>query len=152
LANDLALGDAVTFTGRVPHEDVERYYGLIDILVYPRLSQRLTELVTPLKPLEAMAQGKIVVASDVGGHREMVFPGRNGVLFKAGDPASLSEACIDLLRKPETWAALSENGRNYVATERSWATNVKIYDNLYERIITRRTGVPQESAEPMGRQ
>ena len=73
------------FAGRVPHADVPRYYDLIDVLVYPRLSMRLTEMVTPLKPLEAMAQGRLLVASDVGGHRELIRHGETGVLFKAGD-------------------------------------------------------------------
>ena len=54
------------------------------MLVYPRLSMRLTELVTPLKPLEAMAQGRLVLASDVGGHRELIRDGETGTLFKAG--------------------------------------------------------------------
>jgi glycogen(starch) synthase len=59
-----------------------RYYNLIDVLVYPRHSMRLTELVTPLKPLEAMAQGRLLVASDVGGHRELIRDGETGILFK----------------------------------------------------------------------
>ena len=59
------LDDRVIFTGRVPHADVQRYYDLIDVLAYPRYRMRLTELVTPLKPLEAMAQGRMFVASDV---------------------------------------------------------------------------------------
>src|SRR5690606_19112347 len=60
------LEDAVVLTGRVPHSEVARYYALVDVMVYPRLSMRLTELVTPLKPLESMAQKQIVLASDVG--------------------------------------------------------------------------------------
>ena len=71
----LGLADQVIFTGRVPHEDVHRYYDLIDVLVYPRLPMRLTDLVTPLKPLEAMAQGRLVAGSDVGGHRELMRDG-----------------------------------------------------------------------------
>src|SRR6185295_824732 len=64
--------DRIRFVGRVPHDEVERYYALIDVLAYPRKAMRLTELVTPLKPLEAMAQRKLVAASDVGGHRELI--------------------------------------------------------------------------------
>src|SRR3546814_1935234 len=60
----------IHFVGRVPHGEVELYYSLIDILAYPRKKMRLTDLVTPLKPLEAMAQGKLVAASDVDGHRD----------------------------------------------------------------------------------
>ena len=76
-----------TSSAACPHHEVERYYGLIDILAYPRKTMRLTELVTPLKPLEAMAQRKLVVASNVGGHRELIEDGVTGTLFPAGDPA-----------------------------------------------------------------
>ena len=72
IAARLSLEDKVRFAGRVPHAEVQRYYDLIDVLVYPRLPMRLTELVTPLKPLEAMAQGRLLAASDVGGHRELI--------------------------------------------------------------------------------
>ena len=80
----LGLDDTVIFTGRVPHAEVQRYYELIDVLAYPRLPIRLTELVTPLKPLEAMAQGRVFVASNVGGHRELVRDGETGYLCPAG--------------------------------------------------------------------
>jgi len=135
LVRELGIETAVVLPGRVPHAEVERYYGLIDVLVYPRVSKRVTELVTPLKPLEAMAQNKLVIASDVGGHREMVFPGRNGQLFKAGDPASLAQAAVQLLEHPETWAALREGGRTYVSSQRSWERNAQIYDALYRRLL-----------------
>jgi glycogen(starch) synthase len=72
------MQESVIFTGRVPHTEVQRYYELIDVLAYPRLPMRLTELVTPLKPLEAMAQGRMLVASDVGGHRELIRHGETG--------------------------------------------------------------------------
>ena len=62
------------------------------MLAYPRKAMRLTELVTPLKPLEAMAQRKLVAASDVGGHRELIEDGVTGTLFPAGDPAALAAA------------------------------------------------------------
>jgi glycosyltransferase involved in cell wall biosynthesis len=133
LTRQLGVQEAVTFTGRVPHSEVERYYGLVDVLIYPRVSKRVTELVTPLKPLEAMAQGKLVVASNVGGHREMVFAEQNGVLFEAGNPDALAAACIDLLARPETWAAMKANGKSYVESARSWEKNIEIYDHLYKR-------------------
>jgi PEP-CTERM/exosortase A-associated glycosyltransferase len=137
LARDLGIEGVVIFIGRVPHADVERLYALMDILVYPRVSKRITELVTPLKPLEAMAQGKLVIASDVGGHREMVFPDQNGILFKAGDPQSLAETCIQLIKQPQRWDTLRKNGRNYVNEARSWANNVQIYEELYHRLLAR---------------
>lgn len=138
LAARMGLESALIFPGRVPHAAVESYYELIDVLVYPRISKRITELVTPLKPLEAMAKGKLVVASDVGGHREMIFPPRNGRLFTAGDPASLARACVDLLRNPGAWPDLERNALEYVSQARSWERNVGIYSELYGELLGRR--------------
>ncbi len=137
-AVELGVADAVVFTGRVPHDQVARYYTLCDAMVYPRLSIRLTELVTPLKPLEAMAQGKLVVASDVGGHRELIRPGETGVLFKAGDQASLTAEVLALLAGEERWPALRAAGRRFVEQERSWAASVSRYAPVYEGLVTRR--------------
>ncbi|MES2740000.1 MAG: TIGR04063 family PEP-CTERM/XrtA system glycosyltransferase [Pseudomonadota bacterium] len=138
LAGELALEQAVIFTGRVPHPAVASYYQRIDILVYPRLPMRLTELVTPLKPLEAMAQGRLVVASNVGGHRELITHGRTGILFKAGDAAALSQAVLRLLADPSLWPALRHAGRHYVAKERNWAASVAGYGAVYQRALARR--------------
>jgi PEP-CTERM/exosortase A-associated glycosyltransferase len=134
-AEELGIADALVFTGRVPHDQVARYYTLCDAMVYPRLSIRLTELVTPLKPLEAMAQGKIVVASDVGGHRELIRPGETGVLFTAGDKASLAAAVLDLFAHEERWPALRTAGRDFVERERSWTASVMRYQPVYERLV-----------------
>ena len=79
----------VIFSWRVEHACVQCYNYLIDVMAYPRLPIRLTALVTPLKPLEAMAQGRMFVASDVGGHRELVCHGETGFLFRAGVVAAL---------------------------------------------------------------
>ena len=68
LVQQLKLEEAVIMPGRVPHQEVMKYYSLVDLLVYPRKAMRLTELVTPLKPLEAMAMGKALVLSDVAPH------------------------------------------------------------------------------------
>jgi len=137
LAKDLDILDKVVFTGRVPHEQVQTYYDLLDVLVYPRLSMRLTDLVTPLKPLEAMAQGRILAASDVGGHLELIADGKTGVLFKADDPASLADKVGALLRAQERWPALRAAGREYVETERNWPVSVARYKNIYGRLTGR---------------
>ena len=135
LASELGITGQVIFTGRVPHEKVQSYYDLIDILVYPRLSMRLTELVTPLKPLEAMAQGRLLVASDVGGHRELIRAGETGVLFKAGDAGALVEAVLDLVRHPERWPALKSAARGFVERERNWQTSVARYRRVYGALL-----------------
>ncbi len=136
----LGLEDKVIFTGRVPHEEVAGYYRLVDILVYPRRSMRLTDLVTPLKPLEAMAQGKLVLASDVGGHRELIRDGWNGVLFRAGDPAALADAALDLMSRRGEWDRFRANGRRFVEEERNWPRSVGRYQALYERVLGERGG------------
>ena len=138
LVAELGLQHKVSFTGRVAHQKIADYYQLIDILIYPRLATRLTELVTPLKPLEAMAQGCLVVASDVGGHREMIEHGKTGILFTAGDADALADQVIQLLRQPDTWPALREQARAYVERERNWSVVASRYREVYERVLVDR--------------
>lgn len=133
-AAQLGLADRILFTGRVPHKDVSRYYDLIDVLAYPRHSMRLTELVTPLKPLEAMAQGRLFVASDVGGHKELVEHDRTGVLFKADDAGALAEAVLGLLQQRERWSAFKAAGRRHVEQVRNWRNSVANYREPFERL------------------
>jgi PEP-CTERM/exosortase A-associated glycosyltransferase len=128
----------VHFTGRVPHDQVERYYALTDVLAYPRKASRLTELVTPLKPLEAMAQGRIVAASDVGGHRELIADGVTGALFAPDDPVACAEALADLLDAREEWPAMRERARLHVAAKHDWARNIRRYQDVYHHLIGRR--------------
>jgi PEP-CTERM/exosortase A-associated glycosyltransferase len=131
LATSSGLGDSVIFTGRVPHDEVEKYYRLIDILVYPRLSMRLTDLVTPLKPLEAMAQGRLVLASDVGGHRELIRPGVTGQLFRAGSIEDLQRTVLDMLKDKGGRQVQREAGRRFVETERTWEESIARYRDVY---------------------
>ena len=131
----LGILNYVIFQGRVPHEEVKNYYDQVDIFVYPRLSMRLTELVTPLKPLEAMAQGRLVVASDVGGHKELIRDGKNGWLFKAGDPNAISKAVSKMLSSKQSWADFRKAGRQYVESERNWPKSVSRYRKIYESLV-----------------
>jgi len=136
-AQRAGVADKVAFTGRVPHSEVQRYYDLIDVLAYPRHSMRLTELVTPLKPLEAMAQGRVLAASAVGGHRELIEDGRTGVLFKADDAGALADALLRLFAEPQRWAELRANGRRFVEAERNWAGSVARYRDVYAGLTDR---------------
>jgi PEP-CTERM/exosortase A-associated glycosyltransferase len=124
----------IHFIGRVPHHEVERYYGLIDVLAYPRKAMRLTELVTPLKPLEAMAQRKLVVASNVGGHRELIEDGVTGTLFPAGDPAALAQALDTLFANRPLWEGRRDLARNFVERDRNWSSNISRYMPAYQRL------------------
>lgn len=136
-AKRLGIAEKVVFTGRVPHGEISRYYDLIDLLVYPRHSMRLTELVTPLKPLEAMAQGRVFVASDVGGHKELIRDGETGRLFKAGDADSLAAAIEDMLDHRRDWPAYRASGRAYVEQVRNWRNSVANYRVIYEKLAKR---------------
>jgi len=134
-AEALGIADAVIMPGRVPHHEVSRYYSLIDICVYPRLKDRLTDLVTPLKPLESMAQRRIVVASDVGGHRELIANRQTGFLFKAGDPQALAATVIDLINQKADWSQVLQRARAFVEVERTWLHVVSRYRNLYKSLL-----------------
>lgn len=128
----------IHFVGRVPHDEVERYYSLIDVLVYPRKKMRLTDLVTPLKPLEAMAQKRLVAASDVGGHRELIEDGVTGTLFAPDDPAALAKAVSGLFAARQGWNERRATARAFVEKERNWSSNISRYDPVYHKL----TGLP----------
>ncbi|MBU1310852.1 MAG: glycosyltransferase, exosortase A system-associated [Gammaproteobacteria bacterium] len=134
LISQLKLDDAVLMPGRVPHHQVMQYYSLIDLLVYPRKAMRLTELVTPLKPLEAMAQGKTLLASDVGGHLELIEHGKNGWLFQRDNIEDLAEQAIRALTQRERDHDIAENAYHYINTQRNWAVSVGRYHNVYGRL------------------
>jgi PEP-CTERM/exosortase A-associated glycosyltransferase len=121
----------VVYRQRVPHSEVARYYAVVDCLVYARRRIRLTDLVTPLKPLEAMAMRKTVVASDVGGHREMVEHGVTGLIFDHSQEA-LVEALCRLVREPGLMDRLALAGREYALRERNWLRTTENHLRSYE--------------------
>lgn len=128
----------IVFAGRVPHDQVEHYYSLTDILAYPRKAMRLTELVTPLKPLEAMAQGRLVAASSVGGHRELIEDGVTGTLFPPGDPVAMAQALADLLAHRDLWDERRRVARAFVERDRNWSSNISNYEPVYHKLLARR--------------
>ena len=132
---ELNAGDFIQIVGRVPHGDIERYYTVADVLVYPRHSIRLTELVTPLKPLEAMAQGKAVLGSDVGGIRELIEPEKNGLLYRADD---VEDFCIQvkrLLGDDGLRRNLGIRAREFVLREKDWNVLARRYVEVYDFAI-----------------
>lgn len=114
------LSETVIFTGRVPHHEVEDYYSIIDICPFPRLPLPVCEMVSPLKPFEAMAMEKAVIASDVAALAEIVTDGFNGILFEKGSAESLTQGLRTLLNEPQFRQRLAESGRGWVAAERDW--------------------------------
>jgi PEP-CTERM/exosortase A-associated glycosyltransferase len=129
--------DRIHFIGRVPHHEVERYYSLIDILAYPRKAMRLTDLVTPLKPLEAMAQRRLVAASNVGGHRELIEDGVTGTLFPPDDPVALAASLGVMFDSRSGWEERRNVARAFVERDRNWSSNVSRYEPVYRKLMER---------------
>jgi glycogen synthase len=126
---------AVSIIGNVPHAQVPDYYSVIDVLIYPRQRMRLTDLVTPLKPLEAMAMGKAVVASDVGGHRELIQHGITGLLFRADDATALAREGMRAAMDGDLREKLGRLGRKHVEQERAWRDIVSKYLDIYNQLL-----------------
>jgi PEP-CTERM/exosortase A-associated glycosyltransferase len=129
--------DHIVFVGRVPHDQVEHYYAQVDVLAYPRKAMRLTDLVTPLKPLEAMAQGRLVAASSVGGHRELIEDGVTGTLFAPDDPAAIAQALAGMFADSGFWDERRIVARDFVERERNWSSNILRYEPVYQRLLGR---------------
>jgi len=135
-AGRLGIRDRVHFTGRVPHARVADYYALVDVFVYPRRSMRVTELVTPLKPLEAMAQHCIFVASDVGGHKELVRDGETGALVPACRPEAAARRVVELGVDPHARARLAREARTRLGREFDIVSMVRRLDREYLDLLS----------------
>ncbi|MDH3467239.1 MAG: glycosyltransferase, exosortase A system-associated [Gammaproteobacteria bacterium] len=135
LVAKLGLEDEIVFAGRVAHEEISACYVAADVMAYPRISDRLTDMVTPLKPLEAMAQSTVVVASDVGGHRELVVDGDTGILFESGNYEDLARKLVDVLCHPEEIHDITVRALDFVQREKRWSTVVKRYLPVYEQLV-----------------
>jgi glycogen(starch) synthase len=141
-ANTHGVQDRVIFAGQLAHESAVKAYAAVDTLVYPRSPMKLTDLVTPLKPLEAMALGRVCIASDVGGHRELIEDGVTGLLFRAGDVDALSAAILRAVRDPQLRQSIIANGPERVRRDRTWAQTVPRYVQAYSRALNRSVPVP----------
>jgi PEP-CTERM/exosortase A-associated glycosyltransferase len=132
------VGPRVILTGRIAQKEVRDLYTLVDVLVLPRRRLRLTELVTPLKPLEAMAVGTPILASDIGGHTELVVDGDTGVLFKTESRDSLVEQAVRLASDSALREHVAGQARRFVEAERTWDRVVAGYGTAYRQAAERR--------------
>jgi glycosyltransferase involved in cell wall biosynthesis len=132
------LGDAVIFAGQVPFAEVRDFYSVTDVFVCPRRRMRLTELVTPLKPLEAMSMARPVVASDVGGLAELIEHDVTGLLVPAESREGLVDALARLARDGEARRRLGGRAREAMIRERSWPRIVQRYVDLYASLRGKR--------------
>ena len=135
---ELKAEEFIQILGRVPHDDIARYYSVVDVLVYPRHSIRLTELVTPLKPLEAMALGKAILGSDVGGIRELVQPEKTGVLYRADNVEDFCMQAQRLLSQTSLQRKLGEGAREFILSEKDWKVLARLYLDVYDFAIRQR--------------
>ena len=142
-SRELGIGDSVVMTGGVDHRQVARYYSLIDIFVVPRIRSRVCEVVTPLKPYEAMSTGRVVVVSDVEALREMIVEGETGVSFRAGDHDDLARLCVGLLSNAERRGELARRAAEWTRQNRTWkqvcATYLDVYESARDRFAARKT-------------
>ena len=129
-----ALGIDAIFPGRVPMSQVRAYHAVLDAFVVPRTPDRVCQLVTPLKPVEAMASGLPVVVSGVRALSEIVNDKVTGLVSAPLDPVALADALSGLLDSPELRAELGANAREWVARDRTWAHNAARYREAYERL------------------
>lgn len=141
LSKQLGVKHLVTFVGRVNFDKINQYYSLADALVFPRESIKLTHLVTPLKPLECMAQQLPVIASNVGGHKELIEDGKTGLLFEAENIESLAAKVILLIGDNELQEKLKVNGLAYVTNVRNWLNTAKKYHEIYSELLKNKSSI-----------
>jgi glycogen synthase len=130
--------EQIIFAGKIPHPQVKAYYSVMDVLVYPRVRSRLTELTTPLKPLEAMAQQRVVVGSNIGGLRELIRDGETGCLVDPENVAALSQCLTRLIDDANKRQTLAQRAREFVVRERDWERIVERYFEIYGGLVTQR--------------
>jgi glycosyltransferase involved in cell wall biosynthesis len=135
LAGELGIGHRVRLTGAVPHEDIDRYYQLIDVFVVPRRDDRAARFVTPIKPFEAMALERALIVSDLPALAEIVGAPERGLTFVREDPASLAAVARPLVEDHNARIELGRRARRWVERERSWESNAGRYVDLYARVL-----------------
>lgn len=129
------LGDKVIMPGRVPHDEVANYYSLIDVLVYARKPWEVCETVSPMKPFEALAQEKAVIASSVRALAQIVLDGETGLIFEKGNVDDLAAKITQLFQSPELRSRLGKQGRDWVIKNRSWKKAGQEVVNVYRQIL-----------------
>lgn len=135
MSSKLGIDDNVIFTGRVPYDEVNKYYSLVDITPFPRKPYKVCEIVSPLKPFEALATGKAVVVSSCEALIEIIKDGSTGLVFEKGSVEDFFNTMKRLIEDPELRRELGENGRKWVLENRDWSHGGdlvrKVYDDLY---------------------
>ncbi|MEA5446309.1 glycosyltransferase family 4 protein [Gammaproteobacteria bacterium AB-CW1] len=130
----LGVADRVRFTGRVPHDEVESYYAAMDAMVFPRKPQPVTETVSPMKPFEAMAMGKPIIASNVAALAEIIRDGETGVLFEKGRTESLAAAMARVAQDDPLRREIAGRALAWVRENRDWRQLTREIEGLYQQL------------------
>jgi PEP-CTERM/exosortase A-associated glycosyltransferase len=128
--------DHFIFTGRIEQEDILRYYSVIDICVYPRLSTRMTELTTSIRPLEAMSMERAVIGSNVGGIAELIRHNKTGLVVETDDRVTLGASISHLVNNPNERKEIGKRARAQVIKQRDWASIALKYADIYQRVVS----------------
>ena len=134
ITEKLDIKNNIKFIGSVPNNEIDDYYSIVDICIIPRLNLRVNQFVTPLKPLEAMAMGKLLITSDLPALRELVKPKISGELFEAENYKELAEKLLFYLNNQEMINKIGKKARDYVVTHYSWNNIIKKYLSLYNSL------------------
>ena len=135
IAKKLKINNYVKFLGPVPNSKIDDYYSILDICIIPRLNIRVNQLVTPLKPLEVMAMGKVLLVSDLPALKELVKSDISGELFETENSEDLADKIMKFFINPEEIDRLGQSARKYVENNYSWQKIIKKYISLYESLL-----------------
>ncbi len=134
LCKELGIENFSTIVGPVPHDEVATFYSLIDVFVVSRPSSRVTQLVTPLKPFEAMAMGRTVVASKLAALEEIIQHEKTGLLYKPDDLNDLADTIELCVQQPEKRQEIGRAAQQWVLENRTWDVVVKNTKEVYNRL------------------
>ena len=135
IVESCGLKEHVVFTGRVPHELGEDFYSLIDITPFPRKPLPVCELVSPMKPIEAMSMEKAVIVSSVEALSEFIQPYKTGLIFDKGNYEDLARCFIELLESAELRSDLGTNARNWVIEKRTWSRTAETAKDIIKSVM-----------------
>jgi len=132
LAQALGIPDKLCFLGRVPDDTLRLLYSSCDLFVLPSRLEGLGIVV-----LEAMAAGKPIIATSVGGIPELIESGQNGILVEAGDEGKLASAIVKVLSDKSLARVIGENNMKKVRERYSWEVAARKAERLYNELITK---------------
>ncbi|WFP17754.1 glycosyltransferase family 4 protein [Citricoccus muralis] len=139
LAAELGISDRLLTPGRVDRTKTNLYHQALDVFVVPRRDTPVTRSVTPMKPVEASASSRPVLASNLPALEELVVDGETGMLVAPENPGEWAGAIEALLESPELAESLGSRGREWVLAERTWAANAEKYERIYKKLISENT-------------